>query len=86
MKEIEAEKRWVLCPLCGAKTRLQLLPETELKAFPLFCPKCRHESIINARHFIIGKTARRQDAVLIAKPVMCCVLRLAVFTMPAPSA
>ena len=28
-KEIEAEKRWVLCPLCGAKTRLQLLPETE---------------------------------------------------------
>ena len=36
MKEIEAEKRWVLCPLCGAKTRLQLLPETELKAFPLF--------------------------------------------------
>ena len=48
MKEIEAEKRWVLCPLCGAKTRLQLLPETELKAFPLFCPKCRHESIINA--------------------------------------
>ena len=44
MKEIEAEKRWVLCPLCGAKTRLQLLPETELKAFPLFCPKCRHES------------------------------------------
>ena len=55
MKEIEAEKRWVLCPLCGAKTRLQLLPETELKAFPLFCPKCRHESIINARHFIIEK-------------------------------
>lgn len=39
MKEIEAEKRWVLCPLCGAKTRLQLLPETELKAFPLFCPE-----------------------------------------------
>lgn len=58
MKEIEAEKRWVLCPLCGAKTRLQLLPETELKAFPLFCPKCRHESIINARHFIIGKNSQ----------------------------
>ena len=36
-----------------AKTRLKLLPETELKFFPLFCPKCRHESIINAKHFII---------------------------------
>ena len=39
--------------MCGAKTRLQLLPETELKAFPLFCPKCKRESIINAKHFII---------------------------------
>ena len=31
MKEIVEEKQWVLCPICGAKTRLQLLPETELK-------------------------------------------------------
>ena len=52
MKEAE-EKHWVLCPLCGAKTRLQLLAETELRAFPLFCPKCRRESIINAQKFII---------------------------------
>lgn len=47
------EKRWVLCPQCGEKTRLQILRQTELKAFPLFCPKCRHESIINARNFIV---------------------------------
>ena len=53
MKEIVEEKRWILCPMCGAKTRLQLLAETELKAFPLFCPKCRRESIISAKHFII---------------------------------
>lgn len=38
MKEAAEEKQWVLCPVCGAKTRLQLLPETELKAFPLFAP------------------------------------------------
>ena len=55
MKEAAKEKQWVLCLWCGAKTRLQRLTETELKAFPLFCPKCRHESIINARHFIIEK-------------------------------
>lgn len=54
------EKRWVLCPWCGAKTRLQLFRETELKAFPLYCPKCRRESIINAKNFIIEtKEARR---------------------------
>lgn len=51
MKEAIEEKQWVLCTICGAKTRLQLLPETELKSFPLFCPKCRRESIINANHF-----------------------------------
>ena len=60
MKEGEEEKRWVRCPWCGAKTRLQILQETELKAFPLFCPKCRRESRINAKDFIIEtKEARR---------------------------
>ncbi len=60
MKESTKERQWVLCPLCGAKTRLQLLPETELKEFPLFCPKCKRESIISARHFIIE--TRQPDA------------------------
>ena len=53
MRDSEEEKRWVLCPWCGAKTRLQILRETELVTVPLFCPKCRHESIINAKNFII---------------------------------
>ena len=60
MKEITEEKRWVLCPVCSAKTRLQLLPETELRAFPLFCPKCKRESIINVKHFIVE--TRQPDA------------------------
>ena len=53
MTESEAEKRWVLCPRCGAKTRLQIFRETELKTFPLFCPKCRCESIVNVKNNII---------------------------------
>jgi len=53
MKEAIEERKWVLCPICGAKTRLQLLPETELKSFPLFCPKCGRESIINVKNFIM---------------------------------
>ena len=52
MNDNSEEKHWVLCPVCGAKTRLQLLPETELKVFPLFCPKCRRESIVNVKNFI----------------------------------
>lgn len=52
MNDKSEEKHWVLCPVSGAKTRLQLLPETELKVFPLFCPKCRRESIVNVKNFI----------------------------------
>ena len=60
MKEHEEKKQWVLCPWCGSKTRLQIFRETELKDFPLFCPKCGHESIINAKNFTIEtKEARR---------------------------
>lgn len=36
MKEAIEEKQWVMRPICGAKTCLKLLPETELKSFPLF--------------------------------------------------
>ena len=39
MKEVTKEKQWVLCPICGAKTRLQLLSETELKKGWLFSSK-----------------------------------------------
>mgnify|MGYP004463678951 FL=1 len=47
------EEKWVLCPVCGEKTRLRLLQKTVLRNFPLFCPKCRQERIINARNFQI---------------------------------
>ena len=42
------ESTFVLCPLCGGKTRLKLLPETVLKNYPLFCQKCRREIVISA--------------------------------------
>lgn len=52
----ESEERWILCPICGAKTRLRLLRRTVLRYFPLFCPKCRRECIINAQNFQIEIT------------------------------
>lgn len=45
MRRIE----WVHCPVCGSKTRLQIRADTELKNFPLYCPKCKQESLINAK-------------------------------------
>lgn len=42
----QSDEQWILCPVCGAKTRARLLPDTILRNFPLFCPKCRYECVI----------------------------------------
>lgn len=42
------EEKWVICPVCKSKTRVKLRDDTVLKNFPLFCPKCKQESIISA--------------------------------------
>lgn len=46
---ISKKDNWILCPVCGNKTRLQIRADTELKNFPLYCPKCRQESLIDAK-------------------------------------
>ena len=43
---LEKEK-WVLCPICNNKTRIKVRPDTVLENFPLYCPKCKQETIIN---------------------------------------
>ena len=40
---------WILCPICGNKTRTMIWEDTELRNFPLYCPKCKKETIINAQ-------------------------------------
>ena len=41
------EVGWVLCPACGNKTRTKVRYNTVLENFPLFCPKCKRETIIS---------------------------------------
>ncbi|MGN0695161.1 MAG: cysteine-rich KTR domain-containing protein [Oscillospiraceae bacterium] len=38
---------WLLCPSCRGKTRIRLRQDTVMKSFPLFCPKCRREMLID---------------------------------------
>jgi hypothetical protein len=45
---------WILCPICGNKTWPKIRADTELKNFPLFCPKCKQESLINAKQLNIS--------------------------------
>ncbi len=47
------ELTWVLCPACGSKTRDKIRADTELKNFPVFCPKCKEETLINVKEFRI---------------------------------
>ena len=43
---MEVRTEWVKCPVCGNKTRNQVREDTVLKQFPLFCPKCKNETLI----------------------------------------
>jgi len=42
-------EKWILCPVCGGKTRDRIREDTELKNFPLFCPKCKQESLVDVK-------------------------------------
>lgn len=44
---------WILCPVCGRKTHNKIRKDTEMKNFPLYCPKCRQEMIINVKHLVV---------------------------------
>lgn len=40
---------FVLCPVCGRKTRQKAGKDTYLENFPLFCPKCKQTCLIGLR-------------------------------------
>jgi uncharacterized protein YbaR (Trm112 family) len=42
-------EKWLLCPVCDGKTRLKIWEDTVLKHFPLYCPKCKQETLINVK-------------------------------------
>ena len=48
------QEKWLLCPVCGNKTRLKLREDTILENFPLYCPKCKQETLINVQQMNIS--------------------------------
>lgn len=48
------ESNWLLCPVCKSKTRIRLRVDTVLENFPLFCPKCEQEMLINVKKLNIS--------------------------------
>ena len=49
------ELHWLMCPKCGKKTRLKFREDTELKNFPLYCPKCKEMTLVDVQNFSITK-------------------------------
>ncbi len=44
---------WILCPVCGNKTRDRLREDTVLKNYHFYCPKCKQETLIDAKNLQI---------------------------------
>ena len=47
------KNEWVLCPFCGNKTRDRIRKDTVLKNYPLYCPKCKRETLIEVQNLQI---------------------------------
>lgn len=63
MKQTE----WILCPRCGNKTRNKVREDTVLINYPLYCPKCRQETLIEAKDLQV--TVIKEPDALDAEPM-----------------
>lgn len=52
---------WLICPICKSKTRTKLRKDTVLKNYPLYCPKCKNECLIEVKNLYI-KIIKEPDA------------------------
>ena len=43
------DKYWLKCPVCKGKTRIMIREDTVLANFPLYCPKCKHDTLISIK-------------------------------------
>lgn len=45
--DIINDSLWIRCPICGGKTRTKVYKDTVLIKFPLYCPKCKKETLVD---------------------------------------
>lgn len=43
--------QWIRCPVCNNKTRGRIREDTILINYPLYCPKCKQETLIKVKKF-----------------------------------
>ena len=57
---------WLICPVCGGKTRDQIRKDTVLINYPLYCPKCKQTTLINVNE--LNTTVIKETN---TKPLLC---------------
>lgn len=55
------ESEWIKCPICGSKTRDRIRKDTLLRNYPLYCPKCKNETLIEIQNMKL-KIIKEPDA------------------------
>lgn len=46
---------FIICPNCGQKTKTKVHKDTYMKRFPLYCTKCKEETVINVFNQIVER-------------------------------
>lgn len=58
-KGLQKEYRWLPCPVCKNRTHTKVYEDTVLVKYPLFCTKCKTETVVDVAMFKL--TARDRD-------------------------
>ena len=48
------EEGWLRCPICKGRTRTRIRSETILMNFPVYCPRCKREYLIDAKYLKVN--------------------------------
>lgn len=68
------KSKWIYCPVCSGKTHTMVREDTELKNFPLYCPKCKQESLVDVKEMAVLVRSEMNDFALflVAKLLIIC--------------
>ena len=44
------QKGFIHCPVCGRRTKTKVNDDTVMVRFPLFCPACKRENIVDVEN------------------------------------
>ncbi|MCL2198261.1 MAG: cysteine-rich KTR domain-containing protein [Defluviitaleaceae bacterium] len=59
---------WLICPICDIKARRKMRVDTIFVNFPILCPKCKKETLVNVQRLNI--TIIAETTATVQKPIM----------------